>query len=149
MDLIRAKKLALASMSNHGLTDNGWAFSYMKKAKRLFGLCCYDEKMLKLSVHLTDLNDEKEVMDTILHEIAHALTPDDAGHGKQWKAKCIEIGARPVRCYGNEVNAPQHKVIYSLECSSCGNTLNKASTGKPNFRCCGQTMIVFDTIFWG
>lgn len=149
MDLSGAKKLALALMSDHGLIDKGWEFAYMKKAKRLFGLCCYGIRTIKLSPYLTDLNERSEVKDVILHEIAHALTQKSRGHGKQWKAKCIEIGARPERCYGNEVTTPQHKAIFSLECPACGRTLNKASSGKPEFRCCGEKMIVYNTVFWG
>jgi hypothetical protein len=44
------------------------------------------------------VNDVIQVTDTILHEIAHALTLGD-GHGYAWKRKCIEIGAKPERCY--------------------------------------------------
>ena len=128
MDLMKAKKLALVALKEHKLDQIGWSFTYMKKAKKLFGICCYDDKLIKLSPHLTDLNDEPEVIDTILHEIAHALTPADAGHGKAWKAKCIQIGAKPQRCYGNDIHTPQHKVIYSLECCECGITMNKGSS---------------------
>lgn len=35
-----------------------------------------------------------DLLDTLLHEIAHALTPGD-GHGKLWQAKAMELGARP------------------------------------------------------
>ncbi len=33
--------------------------------------------------------------DTILHEIAHALSPLNERHGERWQAKCREIGALP------------------------------------------------------
>ena len=39
--------------------------------------------------------------DTILHEVAHALTPGD-NHGPLWRRVCRQIGARPERCYTND-----------------------------------------------
>ena len=39
--------------------------------------------------------DEKHVLDTILHEIAHALVGSHHKHDAVWKAKCKEIGCDP------------------------------------------------------
>ena len=35
------------------------------------------------------------VTEVILHEIAHALAGPEAGHGPEWKAIAIRLGARP------------------------------------------------------
>ena len=40
-------------------------------------------------------HDPDEVRDTILHEIAHALVGPGHGHDAVWKAKCVEVGAKP------------------------------------------------------
>jgi hypothetical protein len=45
-----------------------------------------------------DRNGAEEIVDTILHEIAHALVGPRHGHDTVWKAKCTDIGARPERC---------------------------------------------------
>jgi hypothetical protein len=55
------------------------------------------------------LNDEREVRDTILHEIAHALAPPGAGHGAKWQAVALSIGCSGRRCYGQEVARPAPK----------------------------------------
>jgi predicted SprT family Zn-dependent metalloprotease len=75
---------------------------------------------MTLSRMLTLLNDEAEVVDTILHEIAHALTPGD-GHGPAWKAACLRIGAKPVRCYTDETVAspPRRVARFALGCPRC------------------------------
>jgi predicted SprT family Zn-dependent metalloprotease len=67
------------------------------------------------------LNSDAEVLDTLLHEIAHALTPGD-GHMARWKAKCVEIGAKPQRCYTEQsVIAPARKPApYEYGCGACG-----------------------------
>src|SRR5215207_599997 len=107
-------------MGRHGLLAGGWRFRF-DNARRRFGSCRSREKVITLSRPLTLLNGEEQVRDTILHEIAHALTPDD-GHGPQWRAKCREVGARPERCYGEaEVVAPPRRAApYRYGCRPCG-----------------------------
>src|SRR5262245_51513217 len=81
-------------MDLHGLSD--WSFAYNRRKRRL-GLCYYPRKRLELSVHLVARNGDAEVRDTILHEIAHALTGPGHGHDAAWKAACVRVGARPER----------------------------------------------------
>lgn len=117
MNLQQAKKLAIELMDEHGLLDKGWSFEY-DNAKRRFGVCSYRTKTIGLSIPLVAANEEDRVKDTILHEIAHALTPG-AKHGPAWKAKCIEIGAKPERCYTQEdTNTIAGK--YRAICGGCG-----------------------------
>jgi predicted SprT family Zn-dependent metalloprotease len=86
--------------------------------KRLFGQCRNGQKLILLSRHLVELNGEEQVRDTILHEIAHALTPGHH-HDKVWKAKAKELGCRPSRCYSNDsVVVPRG--AYALVCPNCG-----------------------------
>jgi predicted SprT family Zn-dependent metalloprotease len=118
MNLYSARDLARHLMHRHGL--HGWTFTF-DHARRRFGSCRPKQKRLTLSRVLTLLNGEDEVRDTILHEIAHALTPGD-GHGRRWKLKCLEIGARPVRCYTEESVAapPRRPAPLQIGCPACG-----------------------------
>jgi len=127
MELARAQKLANELMTLHGLIAPTWSFKF-DSAKRRFGVCKYSRlsgSVIKgeigLSKHLVLLNDEEKVRDTILHEIAHALTPGH-GHDYAWRCKCIEIGAKPERCYSsNEVNTiPLSQYKYLATCGGCG-----------------------------
>jgi predicted SprT family Zn-dependent metalloprotease len=79
---------------------------------------------------LAALNDEAKVKDTILHEIAHALVGAGHGHNHVWKRKCIEIGAKPERCYSSkEVETP--KLRYYVICEGCGVEHQRAKRVNP------------------
>jgi predicted SprT family Zn-dependent metalloprotease len=117
MNLFTARYLARDLMHHHGLHD--WQFRF-DHAKRRFGSCRYKSRLITLSRHLTFLNEESQVRDTLLHEIAHALTPGD-GHGQRWKATCRTLGANPRRCYTEKevVSPPRRPAPYRLGCPRC------------------------------
>ena len=115
MDLTEAQRLAHTLMARHGLGD--WTFAF-DRAKRRFGACRYTTRTISLSRTLTELNESAAVRETLLHEIAHALTPG-AGHGPAWHAQCRELGIAAQRCYtAQEVVQPRSP--YLLVCDTCG-----------------------------
>ena len=120
MDTYQAQQLALDLIAEHGL--DGWTFRF-DGAKNRFGICRYGRREIGLSRPLTALNGYDEVRDTILHEIAHALTPG-AGHGPRWKQMAARIGAKPDRCYdGATVNRPQ--AAWTGHCHNCDFTVDR------------------------
>jgi predicted SprT family Zn-dependent metalloprotease len=129
MDLVSVEKLAKKLISEH-LGQYGWEFKW-SNAKKTFGTCSYKRNFLgiseggviTLSRPLCLLNDEKQVTDTILHEIAHGLTKGD-GHGLKWKRACIKIGAKPERCFTSKnVLLPEMK--YTAICGGCSKRFNQ------------------------
>ena len=107
------KQQAQALLARHGLTD--WKFAYNRR-KQAMGLCVYHRKTIELSIHFVERNDAAEILDTLLHEIAHALTGPGHGHDAAWKRKCLEVGARPQRC--GQANMPTGK--WQAQCKGCG-----------------------------
>ena len=110
MDLVKAEQLAIELMNKHNLIDNGWQFEF-DNAKRRFGGCNYTWKKITLSKHLVQLNDEFQVKDTILHEIAHALVGHKHGHDSYWRMKAREIGCNGERCYSSDLPKPTPNYI--------------------------------------
>lgn len=72
-----------------------WKFSWINK-KRVYGWCDWRLKTISLSKRFVEINNEMEIRDCILHEIAHAKCHKH-GHNKYWKAWCLKLGARPER----------------------------------------------------
>lgn len=115
MKLLDALRLARSLLSDHGLSHWRVAFS---SAKRQFGLCDAAKREIRLSRHLVMLNNESRVRNTILHEIAHALTPGTA-HGRPWRELFIEMGGDGRRTYdASEVVTVQ--APYIVWCPACG-----------------------------
>lgn len=87
-------------------------------SKITFGECNYCKRIIAISRHLAIINDESVVKNTILHEIAHALTPG-CHHNRLWKVTARRIGCDGERCYSaKKVNVPTTN--YVGICPNCG-----------------------------
>ena len=78
-------------MNKHGLND--WQVRLNQNAEsRFLGLCSYRDKSIILSSHHIDIHPTPDVINTIRHEIAHALVGPNQGHNDVWATKAREIG---------------------------------------------------------
>ena len=102
-------------------------------------MCDYKNKVVAISKPICLLNENtnfKSIEDTILHEIAHALTYEKYGdkasnHGKEWKEIAKSIGCSGDRCYNlDEIKTPEAK--YKYKCPECGYTYNRYRRIKDN-----------------
>ncbi|CCI88835.1 hypothetical protein BN80_265 [Yersinia phage phiR1-RT] len=80
-------------LNSHGLLD--WTFKIVTSMKRNnIGYCNIYRKVIVMQARYFFCVDSAETENTIIHEIAHALTPGH-GHDTVWKAKCKELGCEP------------------------------------------------------
>ncbi len=113
MDLKRAEELARQEMEKWlvpGLGLGQWTFAWNRRQKS-FGVCCYDTKQIQLSRYHAEYEPEENVLDTIRHEIAHALAGSAAGHGPEWKRWARKVGATPRTRSKRPVRAPRVKYV--------------------------------------
>jgi hypothetical protein len=84
------------AIKEHKLID--WKTKINGRGKKFAARCVYKTKTIEYSTKwLADpTTTEALINDTILHEIAHALTPGD-GHGQLWKDTLVRIGGVPRR----------------------------------------------------
>jgi hypothetical protein len=98
MNLDDAEQLAvfeLAEWIGRFSQLEGWHFMWNKR-KRSYGLCRYGQKSIELSSPLTAIEtDESAVLNTIRHEIAHALAGPKARHGPIWRQWARVLGCKP------------------------------------------------------
>lgn len=128
-------ELCRAEMAKWSLTE--WEYGY-RNFKRKLGLCVHHEKVLYFSLPFVDNNPVELLLDTIRHEIGHALVGPGYGHGPEWKRLAPHVGYIPKRCADSDslVLPPKPWVIncncpikpgwyrrprgYSYQCNRCG-----------------------------
>jgi predicted SprT family Zn-dependent metalloprotease len=113
MHLAAVREWALAVMRSFGLFT--WRFAFNRRVSSL-GQCLHGPRRIELSVHLIERNPPEEIRETLLHECAHALVGPRHGHDAVWKAKAVEIGARPERC--GQAVMPEGR--WKATCGGCG-----------------------------
>ncbi len=99
-------------MQKHGLTRQGWRFRF-DHARVRAGQCSYAKKFISISRHFATNASRAEVTDTLLHEIAHALTPNH-GHDRVWRSVALELGCNGQRCHSSRFM----KARYIQQCSN-------------------------------
>ena len=94
--------MARRLMDEHGLI--GWTLAFVEAERRL-GDCDFKGRVIRISrSHALEGSDE-QIRDTVLHEIAHAIAGQEAGHGPMWKATARRIGATPrANVYESQTN---------------------------------------------
>ena len=125
MNTYTAQVNALRLMEIHGINTHGFTFAWMGGGSTLGQCETYPRRRIRLNRGYVELNRWEEVQDTILHEIAHALTWIRNGfqheykrkgrkiirviHGAKFYAVCREIGAKDQRCADKGTKMPPKK----------------------------------------
>jgi len=96
MNLDQAQTLARGLIDQYLGRD--WRLEW-NDSDRLFAGCQANRKAIQLSRHFVKRYGRDEVLDTILHEIAHGLAPARVKpHGREWRTIAERLGARPEPC---------------------------------------------------
>ncbi|HEY9676922.1 MAG TPA: SprT-like domain-containing protein [Drouetiella sp.] len=119
MDKYDAVTLARDLLLEFGLP--GWDVR-LNKNKRQLGVCRENIKRIELSEHYVTMNTREMVIDTILHEIAHAIVGVQHGHDEVWKEMCRRIGCTPKSC---EKQAEMPEGDWRAECPTCHKAFNR------------------------
>lgn len=95
----------------HGLSD--WTIK-VNSNRTFLGWCKYRYKRIEISINHLNSGNRKEILNTLLHEIAHALVGPHHGHNEVWRRKAIEIG-----CDGNRCGRIESEFSYQAICNGC------------------------------
>ncbi len=100
-----------------------WSWWRWNRRKRMMGRCVFPRAGLTPGIielsegFVLGKNGEDLIRDTVLHEIAHALAGNTAGHGPEWKEWCRRVGANPER---TGVGADMPTGPWKAVCPNCG-----------------------------
>lgn len=144
MNLVAASRLARELMDQHGL--KAWTFEFDDAVRRA-GMCSYAKRRISLSAPLTRIHDEREVRDTILHEVAHALAGAKAKHGPAWREVAVRIGCSGRRCV--DPSAPSIDGPWVGSCPDGHRTTRfRRPPGIMSCRSCGPRFDLGNLIAW-
>ena len=121
MDLREVEQIAQQELQKHGLHD--WTFGWAQTRRRL-GVCKFRAKRIEIAEYYAAQNSREKVLDTLMHEIAHALAGPKAGHGPKWKAIAVQLGARPA-AYDSEEDTIVLPGDWQSTCDGCGKTYHR------------------------
>lgn len=99
-DLDRVRTWANALITLH--LDASWSFAF-DNAKTRAGLCNYTEKRISVSRYLAGRYEDDEIHQVLLHEVAHALAGNRAGHGPRWRSVAGDLGYEGNRLHGGAI----------------------------------------------
>lgn len=99
-----------------------WRLELKKHTGSRLGSCDYKVFIIVLNGFYVANHSEEMVLDTLRHEVAHALTPGHQ-HDNVWKAMAVQLGCRPEAHWktGIILNPGKYKAV----CPSCQVTFYK------------------------
>jgi len=100
-DLERVRTWANALIALHLDTDE-WTFAF-DNAKTRAGLCNYTRRRITVSRYLASRYGDDEIHQVLLHEVAHAMAGNAAGHGPRWRAVAAAIGYEGKRLHAGAI----------------------------------------------
>ena len=127
-----------------GLTD--WSCVVDNRPSVRRGQCRYGEREIGISGGFIETTPGLLILDTVLHEVAHALNRGD-GHGDQWRATFRSLGGSGRR---TDPEKSFTTSVWEALCNDCGAThgwQRKPKYAAFGYRCrkCGGHMAVRDT----
>ncbi|CAN5521562.1 hypothetical protein BH11PLA2_BH11PLA2_21720 [soil metagenome] len=144
MDLPKLVAQAQQELLQHGLTD--WTFRFANTKRRL-GACHFHRKRIEIARYYAANSADEHVIDTLRHEIAHALAGPKAAHGPAWKAIAIKLGAKPKACDTSK-EAIVEQGDWQATCPACEQKFHRYKRPKSltgyRCRCAAASPITFE-----
>lgn len=120
-------------LTENGLT--GWRVRFNPRLTRALGRCIASQKTIEYQPAYMEQNDWEQVLGTIQHEVAHALTPRH-GHDAVWAAKARELGLKNPSAINRTANL---KRKFTGTCPGCKKTTQADRRGRyACSSCCNQ-----------
>jgi predicted SprT family Zn-dependent metalloprotease len=129
-----------------GSLVEGWTLRLNPRLRNTLGVCRHSIREIELNGNWAKCAPEEELLDTIRHELAHAVLPAGKGHGVEWKLMAAWLGARPEQ-YSSLQKALHGYRGYLMHCADCRKLVGlRARRPKRARRCrCGGEIVYSPT----
>ena len=160
MEITRVREICYIEARKHGF-NLYCPILVNTRFRKTLGRVSYDEygelEKIEFSAQLLEYGEEHSIMDTILHELAHAFvyleTGEHHGHDAAFRAMCHRLGTLDDGMYAKNLvyTKPKEEMYkYTLRCSCCGKSVGHRSrackiTQHPEYYtsgCCGAAIKV-------
>ncbi len=146
MDVKQLEEIAAREFKKHDL--RGWTFG-LASTRRQLGVCKYRTKRIEIAEYYARNSPPEMVLDTLMHEIAHAIAGPAAKHGPAWKAVAVRLGAVPLS-FKRSSQVVVKPGDWRAICPACGKTFDlyrrpKSLTGY-RCKCSARSPLTFEYI---
>lgn len=83
---------------------DGWTLEVSSRMTSTAGYCSHKARKIRIAEWLILRASKAEVIDTVRHEVAHALIGADHHHDELWRFACALVGASTSRLYDVSLN---------------------------------------------
>ena len=121
---------------------------------RILGRITYSKKLIELSYKYHEINDYKEMNNTLIHEMIHAYlyqTSNTRGHGRAFKNMCDIMNKKTglnIKTTDGEENAKKlktNKTRYTNKCKKCNHVSHSYKDVTTRYICkCGGELEIID-----
>lgn len=110
--------------------EDNWEVKVSKRLRTCYAVCDHDKKEIRFSHNYVVSADESSLVETMLHEMAHASCGCGEGHNKVWKQVYIAMGGN------GSIHGKDMPFKWSYDCVSCGNIARRSNRIKKYKECC-------------
>lgn len=118
---------------------------------RTIGRYTYSNQTIELSRKHHSINNDKELLNTILHEMIHGYLDKGNGHNHKFKSECNRVNrimGLSIDTRGGEEDAKyikpkKSKKTYNIKCIGCGEEYTRHKDMTRSHRCrCGGDLVI-------
>lgn len=147
MTQAQAIKIGVQMLWEHGLGQQGWKLVFDNAVRRA-GQCKHaPARQIHLSRKVMAVRTYEGTLNTIRHEIAHALVGPHHGHDAIWSRTYRELGGTGDRVADEETIIGQIEGRYRGTCPGCGREVQMFRLPQKNRSCYQCNPLRFDETF--
>lgn len=137
----------LKLLVEHGIA--GWTVGFDNADSRA-GQCNFTAQRISYSVLFMLTATKQERLNTMLHEVAHAITGPNHGHDADWESNFVALGGNgSAFAYASSESYTEDRYLWIGVCPTCGDRTGFHAAPEDVWGCykCPKTVSVLNRVF--